>query len=115
MRTLFFQWKPLRSRFVFHCYCISDFKKKIEGNAAALRMANAWKAKLQKKAQEESDPLKTPINITETESKVRHLDSAYHILDTYFQEQERDEEEPFWLRLTKAIFFSVFGTVVVLS
>jgi Ca2+/H+ antiporter len=56
----------------------------VEDNAAALRMANVWKAKLmQKKEKEESEPLKTPININEAENKVRRRHAMMTIMLTF--------------------------------
>jgi hypothetical protein len=47
-----------------------NLQKKLEDNAAALRMANIWKAKLMQKKEneEETEPLKAAININDPES-----------------------------------------------
>jgi len=75
----------------------NEEQKKIEDNASALRMANIWKSKLLKKQSEDEPLVSTPININDEKK----------------EEKEEEEEEPFWIRLSKALFYSIFGTVIV--
>jgi len=75
-------------------------RKKVEANASALKFANVWQSKLVKKKEEETQVETKPLMVNEEKKVIQELN-------------EEDEEEPFWLRLSKAIFFSVFGTVIV--